>query len=198
MENIPPVTKFTSGIDCVKFFEFDKGNEVKHDVVYVLGKGSKKSNLEIKISITALLKFCQDWLGNIYVVGENPHIRNPKVKHLYVPDITKVNKDANIINKLYMAIQKIPSLTNNFLFCSDDILVTKPTKWSDFHPMYVFEYNQNPEVREQLYNKSKGNLWDKLLLETLERFIGYREHIWFYEPHIFAPINKDAFVKMCR
>ena len=36
-----PSEKFTSGIDCVKLFEFDKGNSVKHDVVYVLGKGSK-------------------------------------------------------------------------------------------------------------------------------------------------------------
>lgn len=145
-----------------------------------------------------MLKFCQPWLGNIYVVGESPKIRNPRVKHIYCPDITKGNKDANIIHKLYVAIQKIPSLTNNFLFCSDDILVTKPTKWSDFHPMYVFEYNQNIKVREKLYSESRGNQWDMLLLETLERFIGNREHIWFYEPHVFAPINKELFVKMCR
>ena len=112
-----------------------------------------------------MLKFCQPWLGNIYVVGESPKIRNPRVKHIYCPDITKGNKDANIIHKLYVAIQKIPSLSDNFLFCSDDILVTKPTKWSDFHPMYVFEYNQNIKVREKLYSESRGNQWDRLLLE---------------------------------
>jgi len=28
---------------------------------------------------------------------------------------------------------------------------------------------------------------------TLDRFIGFREHIYFYEPHIFAPINKNYF-----
>ena len=89
-------------------------------------------------------------------------------------------------------------MSDNFLFCSDDILVTKPTEWSDFHPMYVFEYNQNIKVREKLYSESRGNQWDRLLLETLERFIGNREHIWFYEPHVFAPINKELFVKMCR
>lgn len=150
----------------------DKGNSVKHDVVYVLGKGSKWQNLEIKISITSLLKFCQPWLGDIYVVGENLGISNPRVKHLYVPDITKVNKDANIIHKLHMAIQKIPTLTKNFLFCSDDILVTKPTDWKDFYPMYVFEYNQSPTFRDRLMFDSRGNLWDTLLIQTLERFIG--------------------------
>lgn len=37
-----------------------------------------------------------------------------------------------------------------------------------------------------------------LLLKTLDRFVGYREHIYFYEPHIFAPINKKYFKEMCR
>lgn len=111
--------------------------------MYVLGRGSKFNNLEIKISITSMLKFCSHWIGNIYVVGENPGIRNPKVSHIYAPDITRNNKDANIINKIRTAINKIPKLSTNFLFCSDDILVTKKSDWEDFAPRYVFEYNQN-------------------------------------------------------
>ena len=31
----------------------------------------------------------------------------------------------------------------------------------------------------------------------MDRFVGNREHIYFYEPHIFAPINKKLFLKMC-
>ena len=116
---------------------------MKHDLVYVLGRGSKYQNLEIKISITSMLKFCSHWIGNIYVVGENPGIHNSRVTHIYTPDITKGNKDANIINKIYTAIQKIPTLTDNFLFCSDDILVTKKSDWEDFAPRYVFEYKQD-------------------------------------------------------
>ena len=96
--------------------------------------------MEIKISITSILKFCSHWIGDIYIVGENPGIHNPKVKHIYAPDITKGNKDANIINKILTAIWKIPTLTDNFLFCSDDILVTKKSDWEDFAPRYVFEY----------------------------------------------------------
>lgn len=101
-------------------------------MVYVLGDGSKYENLEIKISITSLLKFCSHWINEIYVVGENSGIRNPKVHHIYAPDVSRNNKDTNIIYKLNMAIRRIPSLTENFLFCSDDILVTKPTDWEDF------------------------------------------------------------------
>ena len=181
-----------------KMFQYNLKKPIKHDLVYVLGKGSKYNNMEIKISITSMLKFCSHWIGNIYIVGENPGIRNEKVKHIYAPDITKGNKDANIIHKLLTAIWKIPSLTDNFLFCSDDILVTKRSDWEDFTPRYVFEYRQEEDFRKGLMEESKNNQWDVLLLKTLDRFVGRREHIYFYEPHIFAPINKRYFKEMCK
>ena len=184
--------------NIAKIFQYNLKKPVKHDLVYVLGRGSKHGNLEIKISITSMLKFCGDWINNIYIVGENPRISNPMVKHIYAPDITKNNKDANIIHKLLTAIESMPKLTDNFLFCADDILVTRRSSWEDFAPRHVFEYNQNDEFRKQLYNESKNNEWDKLLLKTMDRFIGYREHIYFYEPHIFAPINKHYFSQMCK
>lgn len=171
---------------------------MKHDLVYVLGAGSKFENLEIKISITSMLKFCDHWVGNIYVVGENPRIRNPRVTHIYAPDITRSNKDANIIHKIKTAIDRISNLSDVFLFCSDDILVTKRSDWEDFAPRYVFEYRQDEENRARLKKESKNNRWDTLMLGTLDRFIGFRDHIYFYEPHIMAPINKRYFKEMCR
>lgn len=180
-----------------KLFQYNLKKPIKHDVVYVLGSGSKFNNLEIKISITSMLKFCSHWINEIYVVGDASGIKNPKVHHIYAPDVSRSNKDANIIYKLNVAMQKIPKLTENFLFCSDDILVTKKSDWEDFTPRMVFEYNQNDEFRRQLKEETKDNPWDVLLLGTLDRFIGNREHIYFYEPHIFAPINKKYFKKMC-
>lgn len=184
--------------DIAELFQYNLKKRVKHDVVYVLGKGSKHKNLEIKISITSMLKFCDHWIGNIYVVGENSGIQNPRVRHIYAPDITRANKDANIIHKLLTAINKIPDLSENFLFCSDDILVTKKSDWEDFSPRYVFEYKQNEEARKLLYAEAENNPWDTLMLKTLDRFVGRREHIYFYEPHIFAPINKRFFKQMCK
>lgn len=181
-----------------KFFQYNQKHPVKHDLVYVLGRGSKFGNLEIKISITSMLKFCSHWIGNIYIVGENPRIRNPKVTHIYAPDITRSNKDANIIHKLLVAIQKIPKLSDTFLFCSDDILVTKKSDWEDFAPRYIFEYPQDGNERERIKQESKNNKWDTLMLETLDRFVGYRDHIYFYEPHILAPIHKKYFKEMCK
>lgn len=60
----------------------------------------------------------------------------------------------------------------------------------------MFEYNQDDEFRRQMRADAKNNAWDTLLLGTLDRFVGNREHIYFYEPHIFAPINKKLFKKM--
>lgn len=180
-----------------KLFQYNLKKPVRHDVVYVLGTGSKYKNLEIKISITSMLKYCSHWINEIYVVGENSGIKNPRVHHIYAPDVSRSNKDANIIYKLTIAMQKIPKLTENFLFCSDDILVTRKSDWEDFAPRMVFEYNQNDEFRRRLKEDTKNNPWDVLLLGTLDRFVGNREHIYFYEPHIFAPINKKYFKRMC-
>lgn len=87
-----------------KLFQYNLKKPVKHDVVYVLGDGSKYKNLEIKISITSMLKFCSHWINEIYVIGENSGIKNPKVHHIYAPDVSRSNKDANIIYKLNMAM----------------------------------------------------------------------------------------------
>lgn len=62
----------------------------------------------------------------------------------------------------------------------------------------MFEYSQDNASRKRLYNEAKGNSWDILLLKTLDRFVGKRGHIYFYEPHIFAPINKRYFKEMCK
>ena len=198
VQQTAPQSPSIIGPDTAKLFQYNLKKPQKHDLVYVLGNGSKYNNLEIKISITSMLKFCSHWIGNIYIVGENSGINNPKVSHIASPDITKTNKDANIIHKLLVAINKIPSLTENFLFCSDDILVTKKSDWEDFVPRILFEYKQNEQARRMLYNESRNNEWDKLLLGTLDRFIGCRDHIYFYEPHIFAPINKRYFKQMCK
>jgi len=76
-------------------------------------------------------------------------------------------------------------------------LVTKKSDWEDFAPRYIFEYKQDERCRKYLKQEATKP-WDKLLLETLDRFWGLREHIWFYEPHIFAPINKSYFKAMCK
>ena len=77
-------------------------------------------------------------------------------------------------------------------------MVTRKSDWEDFVPRYVFEYNQNDEFRRRLAEEMKNNSWDTLLIGTMDRFVGNREHIYFYEPHIFAPINKKYFKRMCR
>lgn len=60
-------------------------------------------------------------------------------------------------------------------------------------PRQVFEYNQSDEFRKRLKEDTKNNPWDTLLIGTMDRFVDNREHIYFYEPHIFAPINKKYF-----
>ena len=99
-----PSTRPEIDVATERLFQYNLKNPVKHDLVYVLGDGSHYNNLEIKISITSMMKFCSHWINEIYVVGENSGIKNPNVHHIYAPDVSRSNKDANIIYKLNMAI----------------------------------------------------------------------------------------------
>lgn len=109
--NYVDISKLSSPTDrpeidvaTARLFQYNLKKPLRHDLVYVLGDGSNYKNLEIKISITSMLKFCSHWINEIYVVGENSGIKNPKVHHIYAPDVSRSNKDANIIYKLNMAI----------------------------------------------------------------------------------------------
>lgn len=164
-----------------------KGN----DAVFVLGtKSLNGKNEEIQVAVASLRKYCTSWLKRIYVVGENPHIEG--VIHIPAKDIYTHDKDANIIHKVRVACEKIKDLSDDFLMCSDDQLVTKESKFDDFKPRYLEIYD--PE-KPYWKAKSRSTLWAKRLCMTMERFgKGAR----YFEPHIFSPMNKKKFLAMCK
>lgn len=166
-------------------------NPKGHDAVFVLGtKSLNGKNEEIQVAVASLRKYCTSWLKRIYVVGENPNIEG--VIHIPAKDIYTHDKDANIIHKVQVACEKIKDLSDDFLMCSDDQLVTKESKFEDFKPRYLEIYD--PE-KPYWKAKSRSTLWAKRLCMTMERFgKGAR----YFEPHIFSPMNKKKFLAMCK
>lgn len=94
--------------------------------------------LEIEYVIASLKKYCSSWLNRIIIVGDIPNCNLPKgVMTIKVENKYKQFKSSNIWNKIREAIVQISDLSDDFIFASDDQIVTFETRWDDIVPYYV-------------------------------------------------------------
>lgn len=181
--------------------DFPPAVEGKHDVVIPWchrGIASQMmtcgDRLEIEYVIASLYKYCQSWLGRIFIVGsEPPESIKDKVVHVPCDDPYTHCKDANIIHKILYAIENVPDLTEDFVKASDDQIVTKETFWEDLTPRIVRMYTDWTEqqwMKNRRLDQWHDNLWLTLHLFDLNK-------AYFAEPHIWAPFNKHKYVEMC-
>lgn len=102
------------------------------DVVYILGKGSPRSDLELLFSIRSLEKHMKD-LGRIFVVGERPTwLKN--VIYISCPDPYE-KAWQNAFYKVKKACEH-PSLNDEFLLMNDDFFMLKDFVGSEY-PYYA-------------------------------------------------------------
>ena len=169
----------------------------KHDVVIPLGvKSYNNDNFEIRVAVASIKKYFK-CLNRIIIVTQIEPIKElgDDIVWIYQDDVYKHDKDANIIEKVRVAIEKVPDLTEDFIMWSDDQFITKDTEWEDTRPRYMKIYNES--TLPWFLGMAKTRIWYKRLLKCFERFprkgIGCR----FFNPHIPSPINKNKFMKMC-
>lgn len=101
------------------------------DVVYILGKGSPRNDLELLFSIRSLKKHMKD-LGRIYIVGEHPSwIKG--VGHIPCPDPYEKHWQ-NALYKIKKACEYDP-ISTDFLLMNDDFFMLQDFTGADF-PYY--------------------------------------------------------------
>lgn len=93
------------------------------DLVFVLGKGSKWNNTEIRYSIRSAEKFLS--YENIFVVGECPKWLD--VTHIPAIDPYPLNKERNIFHKILTACDD-PRISDDFIFMNDDHFILQEQK----------------------------------------------------------------------
>lgn len=170
----------------------------KHDVVIPLGiKSYGNKNFEIKVAIASIRKYFK-CLNRIIIVSQITPIKElgDDIVWVYQDDIYRHDKDANIIEKVRAAIEKVPDLTEDFIMWSDDQFITKDTEWSDTQPRYMKIYNDRTEDWFKLMARTR--LWYKRLIKCFERFPNKGYGCRFFNPHIPSPLNKTKFLKMCQ
>lgn len=183
---------------------------IKHDVIipYVFSSKDNFSvamqcgkRLELEYVIRSLQKFCSSWLGRIFVVGDNPPaVIAESVIHVPCDNPFTHIKDANLIYKVEHVIRTITDLSEDFIFVSDDQIVTKESKWEDFTPRtnkkkpYKFDaqYWQSHIDSKDGKDEHGTHLWFKSMYETFSKF----ENPQMFEPHIWSPMNKTKFLEM--
>ena len=177
-------------------FSFDDNGSQKHDAVFLLGIGSKNKDSELLLAVHSMRKFCP-FIDRIFIIGAKPRCKLDKydVKHIYCDDPYRTNKDANMMNKVMFAITKIKDLSENFLLCSDDQVVTQECTWNDFKPKYVKTFCAEDAIFAKA-NPKDTTKWINRLYRTLLAYQDLGKQPYIYEPHIWSPVNKESFKKM--
>lgn len=169
----------------------------KHDVVIPLGvKSYGGDNFEIKVAIASIKKYFK-CLNRIIIVTQIKPIKElgDDIVWIYQDDIYNHDKDANIIEKVRTAIEKVPDLTDDFIMWSDDQFITKDTEWEDTKPRYMKIYNQM--TQDWFEEKARTRIWYKRLIKCFKRFPNDGYGCRFFNPHIPSPFNKYKFLMMC-
>lgn len=86
------------------------------DILYILGRGSKFKNNEIRFSLRSIQKHLSNY-RNVYIVGECPDFLTDVI-HIPMDD-TQICKETNIYAKILRACQE-PEISDNFIFFNDD------------------------------------------------------------------------------
>jgi len=140
------------------------------DVVYVLGRGSKWADNEIRYSIRSFQKHFKD-LRNIVVVGQRPPWMRD-VLHIPFADNMNINKDARMIQKIAAAC-KDSRVSDRFIFCTDDTFLNTPLSFSDFKgwhdgPMMYDAKEDLKDHRNDNSEKIKPSAWFDYVYSTGE------------------------------
>lgn len=139
------------------------------DILYVLGKGSKWDNNELRYSLRSIEKFGRN-VGNVYIVGQDPGFLSDEAIMIKIEDRHKA-KHKNILTNIRTALEHT-TITNDFLLSSDDHFYVKETDF-DNYPIYC-----KGDLPNRMTKADKGKGYKESLVDTrriLERY-GYTYH----------------------
>ncbi len=158
----------------------------KTDVVYVLGKGSRWNENELRFSLRSITENLSN-TGNVFIVGECPNYLE-NIIHISAPDIFNpaVNADGNITTKILAACE-YDRISDTFLFINDDHLVIKPMNIANVPPFHKGQMDTYPD---DYWN---FNHWCKRLELTKDVLLSKQLPCFNFDCHTPILIDKDKF-----
>ena len=151
------------------------------DLVYILGKGSRWHNNEIRFSMRSAEKFFK--FRNIVIVGDLPEwARN--VIHIQVDDVFK-NKLQNARTK-YLAACNDPRVSKDFILMNDDFFFLKPVE-------KILNYSRGTSERQIDMHETKAGYYFESIRRTKARLesLGFTGKVMDFEVHAPMVFNKE-------
>lgn len=134
------------------------------DILYVLGRGSTWDNNELRYSLRSIERFGRG-VGNVYVVGYDPHFLSNAVK--FIPYKDRYNrKHKNILDAICYALDN-SDIGEDFLLSSDDHIYIKETDFEAYPYFRKGVLPSTPPTKRNAAANYRLSLMDtrKLLIE---------------------------------
>ena len=161
------------------------------DLVYVLGKGSRWQDNEIRFSLRSVTKNLKN-AGKIFIVGQIPDFVKNCI-HVPCADIFDpvINADGNMTHKLLTVCNR-KDLSENFLFMNDDFIINQPVAANEIKWLHKGDMaNQPPSYwTSQFYRHRLKRTFDELKargMTTLQ-----------YDYHAPMLMNKHSFISVMK
>jgi hypothetical protein len=153
------------------------------DVVYVLGKGSRWNNNEIRFSLRSIEKHLKNY-GKVWVVGECPKFLKDVI-HVPFPDCQKA-KENNIYIKIAAACKE--QVSDEFLLFNDDHFLN-----SDFDTeSFPFFYQE--KVSDVMNARTIFDNYYRALYNTHLALSKKEAQEYYYDVHTPIRIHKRYFL----
>lgn len=156
------------------------------DILYVIGKGSKKNNLELRMSLRSIEKYGRN-IDNVIVAGFPPEWLSDNVIVFSIEDRYGY-KHQNILSCIEECVNQ-GLVKGEFLYSSDDHFYCKETDF-DNYPYYIKGELRHSANRTDPFYQYHKSLFDTRLLCTKHKLpaYNYSQHC---NTHMHADVIRD-------
>lgn len=157
------------------------------DIVYIVGKGSKWNNNELKFSLRSIEKYLTNY-RKVWIIGDCPsYISNvEKIYYIEKSDVPSVN----IMNKIRFA-SEIPDISRDFLLFNDDYFLTQP-----MDALKVEHYFDGGLLDRVEFDPT--NWYNEYLTNTCAILKLHELECKNFDIHYPMPIRKDKFLSIMK
>lgn len=157
------------------------------DILYIVGRGSKHDNIELRMSLRSICKYAAN-VGKVIVAGYPCDWLSDEVTKVQIDD-KYGRKHLNLVNCIKTVVD-MGLLDGEFLYSSDDHFYVKPVDF-DNYPYYAkSKFLRNRVVKgERCYGYHLSLVQTRALLEKHKLpTINFEEHC---NTHMHAQVVKD-------
>lgn len=157
------------------------------DIVYILGKGSKHDNIELRMSLRSICKYGKN-IGRVIVAGSPVDWLSDEVVKVPIP-VKYKRKHHDILNCVQYVVDN-GIVDGEFLLSSDDHFYVKPTDFSNYRYYVKSLHLRNTAVKgEKCYGYHLSLKQTRELLEKHHLPIfNFEQHC---NTHLHAKVIRD-------